>query len=114
MVDPLRLAPGGASVHKFTYAELGAVDENEYPITAGFTKSVSRSVLQVNHYVTKSLEEYRIRSQRPRPVPWSPMEPFRRFFDPEMLAIREKLGERDEAILQYLPALRQALGLTAV
>ena len=109
VVDPTRVARC-VGVHRFTYTELGAVDENEFPITGGQTKSESRSLLQVNHYMTKSLEEYRTRSQRGRPVPaqlGKPM-PFRRSFDPELIALRERLGERDEAILQYLPALRRA------
>ena len=98
VVDPMRVARC-AGVHRFEYTELGAVDENQYPITGGQTKTESRSLLQVNHYMTKSLEEYRARSQRGRPVPM----PSGRKFDPELLALRERLGERDEAILQFSP-----------
>ena len=35
--------------------------------------------------------------------------PVRRPFDPSLLAMREELAERDEAILQFTPALRAAL-----
>ena len=108
IADPVRVA-GCPGVHRFQYTELGTVDENEYPIWGGQTKSESRSVLQINHYMTKSLEEYRLRSQRPRPVPAPGQEQHRRKFDPDRVAAFERLGERDEAILQYVPALRNAL-----
>ena len=104
IVDPTRVARC-AGVHAFVYTELGAVDENRFPITGGQTKSESRSLLQVNHYMTKSLEEYRARSARNRPNPYGPQNPlvFRRPFNPELLAMREELAERDEAILQMSP-----------
>ena len=81
-------------MHAFVYTELGAVDENRFPITGGQTKSESRSLLQVNHYMTKSLEEYRARSARNRPNPYGPQNPlvFGRPFDPELLAMREELA----------------------
>ena len=93
------------------FTELGTVDENQYPIAGPFTKTVSRARLQINHYSTKSLEEHRVRSQRPRPAAagLSDPMPVRRPFDPELLAMREELAERDEAIPQFAPALRAAL-----
>jgi hypothetical protein len=109
VVDPLRVERC-VGVHRFLYTELGAVDENEFPITGGQTKTESRSLLQVNHYMSKSLEEYRLRSERGRPVHDRRGEQFRRTFDPELLALQEQLGERDEAIQQYVPALKAALG----
>jgi hypothetical protein len=111
VADPARVAPGGARVHRFELAESGTVDENQYPMALGFTKTVSRARLQLNHYRTKSLEEYRMRSLRARPAPAGLGETraFRRPFDPEQLRQRERHVERDEAILRYLPALREAL-----
>ena len=108
VADPTRVTRCNG-VHKFDYARLGTVDENGYPIWGGQTKTESRSVLQLNHYISKSLEEYRDRSRRARPVGGRLGEPYRRPFDPERLARLEKRGEPDEAILQYLPALRRAL-----
>ena len=111
VVDPARVTPDGAALHKFTYTELGAVDENRYPIGEGYTKTVSRTRLQLNHYMTKSLEEWRVRSMRARPaLERRKGTPLRRPFNPEVMEARERLGERDEAILRYVPALKEAMG----
>jgi len=110
VVDPARVTPDGAALHKFTYTELGAVDENRYPIGEGYTKTVSRTRLQLNHYMTKSLEEWRVRSMRARPaLERRKGTPLRRPFNPEVMEARERLGVRDEAILRYVPALKEAL-----
>ena len=57
--------------HAFRYDRLGAVDENHYPIQGGPTKSVSFDRLRINHYFTKSVEEFRgaLAKSTPRPQP---------------------------------------------
>src|SRR5207247_1333277 len=58
IVDPTRttrcLGP-----HGFAYLNGSAVDENRYPIGGGATTYVSSSRLRVNHYLSKSEEEFR-------------------------------------------------------
>jgi hypothetical protein len=105
IVDPSRVTRF-LGVHRFGYDRLGTVDENHYPIFGGQTKSVSFARLRINHYFTKSVEEYRESSNRKRPDPAM----VEREFDPGRLSRWEDVAERDEAILQYLPALRRALG----
>jgi hypothetical protein len=105
IVDPSRVTRF-LGVHRFGYDRLGTVDENHYPIFGGQTKSVSFERLRINHYFTKSVEEYRERSDRKRPDPAM----VEREFDPVRLSRWEEVAERDETILRYLPALRRALG----
>jgi hypothetical protein len=113
VADPARIARV-LGVHRFEYTELGTVDENEYPVWGGHTKSESRSTLQINHYMIKSVEEYRRRSQRARPIGGRGEKQLRREFDLERVEALERLGERDDAILRYVPALRAALDLDPV
>jgi glycosyl transferase family 92 len=112
IADPLRV-DRATGVHRFTYKSLGHVDENQYPITGGTTKTESRKLLQVNHYMTKSFEEFAQRSRRSRPNPYGggTADPFKRPFNEELLKRQDADAVPDEAILQYLPALRQRLGL---
>jgi glycosyl transferase family 92 len=105
IVDPARVV-SAAGVHAFTYERLGTVDENHYPIWGGRTKSPSIERLRVNHYLTKSLEEFQRLGTR---VGQNPGSSVRRF----ELATREAWdhdSERDDAIMRYLPELRRALG----
>jgi hypothetical protein len=99
-----------AGVHRFDYERFGMVDENGYPITGGMTKSESRAKLQLNHYMTKSFEEFGMRSGRIRPNPHQTGEVFRREFDADLLRRRDAAAEPDEAILRYVPELRKRLG----
>jgi Glycosyltransferase family 92 len=111
IADPLRV-DRAAGVHRFTYKSLGHVDENQYPITWGITKTPYRKRLQVNHYMTKSFEEFERRSRRNRPNPYgaNAADPFRRPFNKELLELRDAEAVPDEAILRYLPALKAAMG----
>ena len=108
IVDPARVRHC-AGVHRFEYDRLGTVDENHYPIFGGQTKSVSYQRLRINHYFTKSVEEFRRQSDRRRPDPAM----VERRFDQEVLSRWEEGAERDEVITQYLPALREALSAPA-
>jgi hypothetical protein len=107
VVDP-RHVVRSISPHNFSYDRLGAVDENEYPIFGGKSRSVSFSRLRVNHYFTKSVAEYAERCQR---MPAAPVSRARRVPpDAEKPAALEAEHARpDDAILRYLPALRGAL-----
>jgi hypothetical protein len=105
VVDPTQ-ALRSLSAHQFSYKSHYAVDENKYPILSYYTKSVSFSRLRVNHYFTKSLSEYRERSARTRPDQVSSQ---RRVGPERVLEAERTAGERDETILTYLPALREAL-----
>jgi hypothetical protein len=103
-VDPARVVRC-RNAHWFDYVdEAFAVDENEQPVTPvlPFTKSpASLSRLRINHYVTKSEEEFR-RKQAQWKAAGRPLEP-----DPAWLGTMD--SESDEAITAYLPALRDAL-----
>jgi hypothetical protein len=93
--------------HQFLYTSLSAVDENHYPAGSSRTKSVSFSRLRINHYFTKSEEEF-MRKVGRRRVGGAVMEPF----DPEDLReTEERTGEPDETILIYLDELEEALGV---
>jgi hypothetical protein len=101
IVDPPHVT-GCIGAHSFRFDRLGAVDENQFPTFAGLTKSVSFSRLRINHYLTKSVEEYQGRAKgRVRG----------RDFDPKRVHMWEQAGERDLVIQQYLPALRRRLAL---
>jgi hypothetical protein len=105
IADPARMRRC-LSAHHFSYDRMAAVDENGYPIHSYYTKSVSFDRLRVNHYFTKSLEEHRARSGRARPDSIGS----RRFITPEEVErLERERSEQDEAILAYLPALRERL-----
>jgi hypothetical protein len=110
IADPARVCRV-TGIHRFEYDSLDMVDENGYPITGAVTKSESRARLQLNHYVTKSFEEAEIRSRRSRPNrgQYSP-QAWRRPFDAEDLRQRDAAAVPDEAILRYVPALKEAVG----
>jgi hypothetical protein len=97
-------------IHRFEYERFGMVDENGYPITGGVTKTESRSKLQLNHYMTKSYEEFAQRAGRVRPNRARSGGDFRRELDLELLRQRDEMAELDEAILQYVPDLKEKLG----
>jgi hypothetical protein len=106
IADPRQVARASGP-HAFSYKYGSTVDELGYPVHGvARTKSVSMSRLRINHYQTKSEEEFRRKCRRPRAKegrfePWPNFEAMRR----EERAI----GSRDEAILKYLPSLREAL-----
>ena len=105
IVDPERVVRC-RNAHWFDYVDEGsAVDENEQPVASvlPFTKSTaSLSLLRINHYVTKSEEEFR-RKQAQWKAGGRPLEP-----DPAWFETMD--SEFDEVITAYLPPLRDALG----
>jgi Glycosyltransferase family 92 len=98
IVDPRHVV--GCDVHEFQFDGGLAVDENKYPASAGWTKSISRSLLRVNHYVTKSEAEFLKRRARQRTT-GLPHYDLKRW--------NSVPTTRDEAILVHLDPLRTAL-----
>src|SRR5919108_2259457 len=105
IVDPTRVT-SCHSCHTFLYRDGLAVDENKQPIDRPYaqTETMSRSILRVNHYWTKSEEELRVKFEKPdargklrRGAAWNK-------------ALGGALNEEfDETITGYLPELREAL-----
>jgi len=99
IVDPQRVA--GSDVHDFHYEAGSAVDENGYPVVGGWTKSVTGSLLRLNHYVTKSVAEHRLRRARLTATGTKSKVNIERWEAAPTV--------RDEAILIYTERLRAAL-----
>ena len=72
---------------------------------AAFTESFSIERLRINHYGTKSVEEWQQKNALPRPDTGAP----RTFVNAEFNLKRNDAVADDQAIMQYLPALREAL-----
>jgi hypothetical protein len=110
IVDPSRVA-SSPSAHFFKYRDGLAVDENKRPLEESpFSEQVSFERLRINHYYTKSEEEAAKKfsgsttdpSRRPRIFPLRPSRVLPRL-DRRMSQVR------DETILGYVPALREAV-----
>jgi hypothetical protein len=103
IVDPARVAQV-RNPHSFIYREGFAVDENKRPISNWDTEQHSCSILRINHYLTKSVEEFELKHSRLRPDTGT----YRSNKDLQR-TIRRLSAEPDDLITAYLPALRQAL-----
>jgi hypothetical protein len=103
--------------HHFAYHDgRMAVDELHRPLDparrlgrrkrsgAAFTQTFSAERLRINHYITKSLEEYEAKMALPRPDTGGT----RRVPNVEWQLERMD-ARRDETILRYAPQLREAL-----
>jgi hypothetical protein len=106
IVDPKRTlrCVGG---HNFVYESGHAVDLAKQPVegprTEQYTPECER-LLRINHYYTKSEEELREKWSVPRPDTGQMRDPA------ELERLRTLPHEnRDEKILMYLPALKEAL-----
>jgi hypothetical protein len=104
IADPARVA-SCKGVHLFTYTEGFAVDENHEPLDGSqMERPVSFERFRINHYATKSEEEYRRKialwEKGASPREWSPAQEER---------LHRLSQVRDDAITIYLPALREAL-----
>jgi Glycosyltransferase family 92 len=102
IVDPSRVAYP-ETAHHFVLHDATTVDERRRPVSGALTETVSFSRLRINHYVTKSAEEYRektkIRSKFSAARAWE-----------DLPALDERLSaERDETITFYVPALKDGL-----
>jgi hypothetical protein len=106
IVDPAQVARPGNHCHYFVYRDGLAVDENQRPIEGprfSVTESVSYSKLRINHYVSKSEEEFRRKAElwtaAGSPRSWESLE--------ERLEMLNE--ERDETITTWGPAVREAM-----
>lgn len=107
IVDPRRVVEcDNPHYCKYRDGEL-AVDELRRPIEGpdfALTPTPSRSLLRVNHYWTKSEEEFRDKLSRRQAASGGGL---RKQVSPE------PGDSRDETILRYVPALREALQASA-
>jgi hypothetical protein len=104
IVDPTRVERA-RNGHGFFYTEGRAVyeDGERAGDPPGSRRYPQASLLRINHYVTKSEEEYEIKEAR-----WAALGLARR---PPSPRLYEWLSaEQDEAITAYVPALRAVLG----
>jgi Glycosyltransferase family 92 len=97
------------SAHHFEYPYLSAVDENQYPMQGTRTSSDSVARLRLNHYHWKSEEEYVAKCARMRAIGRPREAPTAEHF--EWLRNAEAMGETDDTILMYAPALKEALAV---
>jgi hypothetical protein len=108
IVDPARTRRC-FNAHRFLYEDGFAVDENGRPLdeSAPNRSDVSLSLLRVNHYLTKSEEEYREKAAQwtAAGMPRSKLRPAEQ--QPGWLESLQ--GEYDDAITAYVPDLREAL-----
>jgi hypothetical protein len=110
IVDPRRVTRA-LDPHRFEYSDGHGVDETELPLRDGHAEAESCDVLRVNHYFTRSNEERLEKLHRPRAGGGK--------LRPEVIrerqGIREdrRFGVEDDAILGYLPALREELARAA-
>jgi hypothetical protein len=105
IVDPNR-TDRCMNAHYFIYHQGMTVDENEFPIWREFTRSPSYSILRVNHYWTKSEQECREKFARAR-ADTGGLRPWPDF--PSLRKRDESLARDDDAILGYVPALKETL-----
>jgi hypothetical protein len=105
IVDPRRVVES-TTPHTFVY-EGGAlpVDENKNPVGGHRTEEVSISLLRVNHYHTKSEQEWRHKFTRPR----SDTGEMRELRGLGFRTYRGKM--HDDEITIYAPALRERLAM---
>ena len=110
IVDPRRVR-GFCVPHFFMYDQGLAVDEQQRPITGppySHTDGVSFDRLRLNHYATKSEEEFRLKLAR---GPADSSIPKReRFSEAQLARIARQYDEvEDRTILMHLPQLRERL-----
>ena len=116
IVDPLAVTACLTS-HVFSYAWGAAVDENGYPVLSDTTKARSIERIRINHYCARSEQEVRAKHRRraTHSLRRSPAEGWRPDDDLEEVVRRASApGPRDEVILRYAPAVREALAERAV
>jgi Glycosyltransferase family 92 len=105
------------TAHIFAYEDGVAVDENGNPLVrpektpdvppeyASYTEPFTASRLRINHYATRSEEEFRRKAKRRKAdTGRPPISPI-----PVERVLRNFALERDETIQRYLPELREAM-----
>jgi hypothetical protein len=107
IVDPTRTARC-CSGHHFAYKDGRlAVDENHYPILGGIRAFNSLERLRINHYYTRSEEEYRKKLGRLQPDIAEPYSEHLWKLHTETLP--SMYESSDDAILGYVAPLKEAL-----
>jgi Glycosyltransferase family 92 len=116
IVDP-REVVRCTTPHHFVYASRLPVNEDRYPVRGPLNPPASLVRLRINHYETKSLEEWRAKIKRIQanivgsPDPRNPTSRRKvgvnRPFEFDLNAAEYSL--RDETILKWAPAVREAL-----
>lgn len=111
IVDPAR-TERCAGVHHFAYLEGFAVDENFERVDGSASNNVSVSKLRLNHYVTKSEEEYRRKAATARNAYTGDISEKRKMWRNTFEVRKTRLNaEFDDTITAYVPDLRKALAL---
>ncbi len=111
IADPRRVERPGGNPHFLVYSEGEAVDETGGPVDGppwSFTAEVHFDLLRVNHYYTKSEQEFRTKLAKPKahgPKYQVPVAERERL-EPAIAALNDI---EDRTILAYLPRLREAL-----
>jgi len=105
IVDPTR-ATRPLNPHVFELTEGHAVDENEQPLDGTFAASQSCAALRINHYYTKSDEELLLKFSRLHAGGRMREGPS---FPGKGIKDDRRFGVPDDAILRYVPALKQEL-----
>jgi hypothetical protein len=109
IIDPTRVERALSPLH-FSFRDGYAVDENRQPLEEALSISRSYSKLRINHYARKSDEELARDTER-----WA-VQGLQRGAKKSAAAKARRARElnelRDETILVYLPALREALAET--
>jgi hypothetical protein len=117
VVDPRR-TKRCQTVHVFVYEDGPGVDEQGRPLVyregapppgmppeaASFTETFTAELLRINHYATRSEEEFRRKVERPQADTGRPSSPI-----PVEQVLRNFSQKRDETILRYAPELRKRL-----
>jgi hypothetical protein len=114
VVNPMRVQRT-VTPHHFIYKDGFAVDENHNPLERpprSVTERVSFSLLRVNHYWTRSAEEWK----RKLETFDAHLGGLRQNYEPNALGDLDELDRKldehyDDTITMYAPALREALGM---
>ncbi len=111
IVDPRRAERPGINPHFFHYKDGSAVDETGAPMEEppfSFTESVNFNLLRINHYYTKSEQEFLDKLSIPKAHSGAIQLPVieRERLERQIASLDEV---EDRTILRYLPALREAL-----
>jgi len=94
---------GDVGLDRMVYLDVYPVDENQHVVDPDHTRDFTSSILRLNHYFTKSENEYRAKWAKARADTG-------RLRAPLTKAHLDSLSEvRDESIKTYVPAAREAM-----
>ncbi len=111
IIDPARTVRP-VNPHWFRYHDdEQAVDELHRPVDEQYAQSLTYDTLRINHYFTRSEEEWLQKTSRLRP---DTGEPYNTKWTVEhMRSLDRETGEPDETVLPLVPALKQAIAARA-